>query len=118
MRQRYWYVAGRLEPARLEADDPSQKPATQQDYLYELDKNTSDIVSQILQWQKDHEGEGGGTVRVPELDVDIHLPMNKLSLPQLQRIRRQFITLNRQHGLEKSRIRVLFVDYLNDSFRN
>ena len=95
-----------------------QKPATQQDYLYELDKSTSDIIAQILSWQKDHSGEGGGSVTVVDVEQHIELPTSALSLPQLQRIRRQFISLNRQHTLEKSRMRALFVDYLNDSFRD
>jgi protein KTI12 len=86
--------------------------------MLELDKSTSDIVSQILSWQKDHSGEGGGSIAVPDVEQRLDLPTSTLSLPQLQRIRRQFISLNRQHNLEKSRIRSLFVDYLNDSFRN
>ena len=94
------------------------KPATEQDYLYELDKGTSDIVSTIQQWQKDHEGEGGGEVTIQDVPQKIKLPTTTLTLPQLQRIRRQFITLNRQHTLEKGRIRALFVDYLNDSFQS
>jgi len=94
------------------------KPATEQDYLYELDKGTSDIASAIQQWQKDHEGEGGGEVTIPDVPQRIQLPTTALSLPQLQRIRRQFIALNRQHTLEKGRIRALFVDYLNDSFQS
>ena len=92
------------------------KPATEQDYLYELDNGTSDIVSAIQIWQKDHPGEDGGEVSVPEVPQKIQLPTSALSLSQLQRIRRQFIAMNRQHTLEKSRIRVLFVDYLNDTF--
>jgi protein KTI12 len=84
--------------------------------LYELDKATSDIVAEITAWQKDHPGESGGEVTVKDVDDVLQLPTSTLSLPQLQRLRRQFITLNRQHSLEKSRIRKLFVDYLNDSF--
>jgi protein KTI12 len=96
--------------------DVRQRPATEQNYLYELDKATSDIVSEITSWQKDHPGESGGEIAISGIDSDIQLPTSPLSLPQLQRIRRQFITLNRQHTLEKSRIRQLFVDYLNDAF--
>jgi protein KTI12 len=93
-----------------------QKPATEQNYLYELDKATSDIVAEITSWQRDHPGESGGEIKINSVDAIIELPASTLSLPQLQRIRRQFITLNRQHSLEKSRIRTLFVDYLNDAF--
>lgn len=92
------------------------KPATEQNYLYELDKTTSDVLSQILTWQKDHSGEGGGEITISEVEKPIELPASPMTLPQLQRIRRQFITLNRQHSLSKDRIKHLFVDYLNDQF--
>jgi protein KTI12 len=84
--------------------------------LYQLDKGTSDIVSLILAWQKDHSGEPGGSVSIPTVEKNVELPTSPLTLPQLQRIRRQFISLNRQHTLDKTRIQPLFVDYLNDSF--
>lgn len=90
----------------------------EQNYLYELDRQTSDIVNQIISWQKDHPGEGGGQVTVTSAEEQVQLPVTPLSLPQLQRIRRQFIALNRQHSLDKGRISLLFVDYLNDTFRD
>ncbi|GME26331.1 Protein kti12 [Neofusicoccum parvum] len=93
------------------------RPATEQNYLYELDKTTSDIVSHIVSWQKDHPGEDGGEVTIPDAENAVELPASPVSLPQLQRIRRQFITLNRQHNLPKARVRDLFVDYLNDAFQ-
>lgn len=93
------------------------KPASESDYLYELDKATSDVVSAITTWLQDHPGECGGEVTIPEAAQAVTLPMVAPSLPQLQRLRRQFIALNRQHTLSKSRIRDLYVDYLNDSFR-
>ncbi|KAF2087458.1 chromatin associated protein KTI12 [Saccharata proteae CBS 121410] len=94
------------------------KPATEQNYLYELDKSTSDVVALITSWQKDHPGEEGGEIIVPDADNAVELPASAVSLPQLQRIRRQFITLNRSHSLSKNRIRTLFVDYLNDAFQS
>ena len=93
------------------------KPASQSDYLYELDKTTSDIVAAITGWQRDHAGEEGGEVRIEAVDDAVTLPTTAVGLAQLQRIRRQFIALNRQHNLEKSRIKALFVNYLNDSFK-
>lgn len=96
------------------SDTELQKPATETDYLYELDKASQEILTSILDWQKDHPGEGGG-----ELDFSkdkLQLPANPVSLPQLQRIRRQFISLNRQHNLPKQRIRSSFIEYLNDNF--
>lgn len=73
-------------------------------------------MSQIVTWQKDHPGEDGGEVTIPEAENAVELPTASVSLPQLQRIRRQFITMNRQHSLSKTRVRDLFVDYLNDTF--
>jgi protein KTI12 len=92
-------------------------PATEQNYLYELDKTTSDIVAQISSWQKDHAGESGGEIVVSGVENVIELPANTLGLPRLQRLRRQFITMNRTHSLSKDRIKDLFVDYLNDTFQ-
>lgn len=110
------------------------KPAAEQGYLYELDKTTSEVIAGITAWLQDHAGEGGGEVKVvvgtaaaaeeekeeeqQEGGLVVHLPVTAPSLPQLQRLRRQFITLNRQHSLSKARIRHLFVDYLNDSFQS
>lgn len=96
--------------------DNQQKPATEQNYLYELDKTTSDILAQIMVYQKDHAGEGGGEVKVQDVEKPIELPAAPMTLPQLQRIRRQFINLNRQHSLSKARIKEVFIDYLNAEF--
>ncbi|KAI1818823.1 chromatin associated protein KTI12 [Poronia punctata] len=97
------------------------------DYLYVLDRETQDIVKRILEQQSD---EGGGEVRLPrgggqgEEDLVVELPASKkVGLPQLQRLRRAFMGLNRGGiGLEgvgnmsASRIRKSFVGYLNDNF--
>ncbi|EMC99292.1 hypothetical protein BAUCODRAFT_146255 [Baudoinia panamericana UAMH 10762] len=93
------------------------KPASEQDYLYDLDKTTSDVVAAISTWLSDHSGEGGSQVLIPGSEQEITLPLSAPSVPQLQRLRRQFIGLNRQHSLTKSRIRGLFIDYLNDVFQ-
>ena len=93
------------------------KPASEQNYLYELDKTTSEVISSITTWQQDHPGEGSGQVPIPGSEQPLVLPATPRSLPQLQRLRRQFTALNRQHTLTKARIRDLFVDYLNDAFQ-
>lgn len=69
-----------------------------------------------MTYQKDHEGEGGGEIKVSDVEKPIELPATAMSLPQLQRIRRQFITMNRQHSLSKARVTEVFVDYLNSEF--
>jgi protein KTI12 len=106
----YW-ARCRRRPA-----DSRQKPATEQNYLYELDKTTSDILAQIMTYQKDHDGEGGGQIAVQDVERPIELPATPMTLPQLQRIRRQFITMNRSHSFSKTRIREVFVEYLNSEF--
>ncbi|KAL9125011.1 MAG: hypothetical protein Q9217_005726 [Psora testacea] len=90
-------------------------PATEPDYLYELDKITQSILNNVREWQKDHPGEGGGEIAMAE--DTISLPTNPVTFPQLQRVRRQFISLNRQHKLPKERIQSSFIEYLNDNFR-
>jgi protein KTI12 len=69
-----------------------------------------------MTYQKDHQGEGGGEITVQDVEKRIELPATPMTLPQLQRIRRQFITMNRQHSLSKARVKEVFVDYLNSEF--
>jgi protein KTI12 len=100
------------------------------DYLYVLDRETQDIVKQILDQQSD---EGGDTIIVPngsgkpDQNLVVELPTSKkVGLPQLQRFRRAYMGLNRGGiGLEgvgnlsgTSGIRESFVRYLNDAFEN
>ncbi|MCJ1418491.1 hypothetical protein MMC32_004839 [Xylographa parallela] len=90
-------------------------PAMESDYLYELDKTTQEILQTVLTWQTDHPGESGGAINLTEGTLE--LPTHPLSLPQLQRLRRQYLGLNRQRTLAKNRIRENFVAYLNNSFQ-
>lgn len=75
---------------------------------------TQEVLNFILRWQVDHPGEGGEEISIG--DTSLQLPPTPVSLPQLQRLRRQFIALNRQHDIKKSRIRHSFIEYLNRSF--
>jgi len=95
------------------------KKAASGDYLYELDRSTQGILNVLLEWARDHPGEGGGVVDVGEgsEELVVELPTNPVGLPALQRLRRQFISMNRQNAVEVKRIRESFVGYLNDSFQ-
>jgi protein KTI12 len=101
------------------------------DYLYTLDRETQEIVRLILEQQG--ESDSGMHVKVPsgggdgrkegEGELVVVLPMKKVGLPQLQRMRRAFMGMNRGGiGLEGvgnlavERIRTGFVGYLNDAF--
>jgi protein KTI12 len=97
------------------------------DYLYRLDRETQDVVKRILDQQLD---EGGGQVKIPVTppreagELVVELPSGKkMGLPQLQRLRRAYIGLNRGGiGLEAvgnmsaTQIKESFVWYLNDTF--
>ncbi|KAK6329713.1 hypothetical protein TWF696_003580 [Orbilia brochopaga] len=87
------------------------KPAAEANYLQILDKATQDVVSAVVEHQNMH--GAGGAVIIPEASNKIELPANHIGLPQLQRIRRQFISFNRQHTAEKTRLKNMFVEYLN-----
>jgi protein KTI12 len=104
------------------------KPSSGEDYLYELDRATQEVLARIAEWTKDHAGEGGGEVLLGSDKVDgeegererlvVELPANRtVGLPALQRLRRQFIALNRQNAVSAARIKESFVGYLNDSFQ-
>ncbi|KAH7159957.1 chromatin associated protein KTI12 [Dactylonectria estremocensis] len=100
------------------------------DYLYNLDRETSDIVKRIIEAQR--EDDGMDEVRIPRSSggpqgddgLTVDLPAgSKVGLPQLQRLRRAYMGLNRGGiGLETvgnmsaQRIRETFVRYLNDAF--
>ncbi|KAI0603302.1 chromatin associated protein KTI12 [Biscogniauxia sp. FL1348] len=99
------------------------------DYLYVLERETQEIVKRILDQQGD---DGGGEIKIShgggggggEDDLVVELPTGKkVGLPQLQRLRRAYVGLNRGGiGLENvgnmgpGRIRESFVGYLNDAF--
>ncbi|CAG8979199.1 hypothetical protein HYALB_00011679 [Hymenoscyphus albidus] len=97
------------------------KAPSSEDYLYELDRTTQNILNRILEWSKDHPGEGGGELNVGEgkgEELKVELPANSVGLPALQRIRRQYIGLNRSNAIPMKRIKESFVAYLNDSFES
>lgn len=104
-------------------------PATEADYLYALDKDTSAVVAAIQRYQADHRDLGGhlgGDVRVDGVEDPVVLPAARaLSVAELQRVRRQFLQMMRTQGtmqgagggrgrMERARIKDAFVGYLND----
>ncbi|PNS16591.1 hypothetical protein CAC42_91 [Sphaceloma murrayae] len=100
------------------------KKASEEGYLPFLERVCADVVRQIEAWGREHEGEGGGgggamKVRIEgtEEEAEVQFPMEGVRGPQLQRLRRQFVTMNRVSEVEKKRIGPLFVDYLNDAFQ-
>jgi len=72
------------------------------------------VLNSILEWQRDHPGEGGQDLAIGKETIE--LPTNPVSLPQLQRMRRQFLAMNRKTQVPKARIRGAFAEYLNGNF--
>lgn len=117
---------------------------TEEGFLYRLDKETQAVVSKVLEWTKDHEGEEGGVIdmeddaqkqerlkkkgskqkpkshydeeEAEEEGLTLQLPQKKLGVPVLQRLRRQYIQLQRMQPTESRRIKEGFVAFLNQSF--
>ncbi|QSZ29359.1 hypothetical protein DSL72_003873 [Monilinia vaccinii-corymbosi] len=96
------------------------KAHSSEGFLYELDKTTQVVLNRILEWSKDHPGEGGGGISIGQNpkgeELVVELPGNPVGLPALQRLRRQFISLQRMNAVPVERIKETFVRYLNDSF--
>ncbi|KAI9799729.1 MAG: hypothetical protein M1833_003848 [Piccolia ochrophora] len=97
-----------------------------------LTSTTQSILTTILTFQSDHPGETGLEVPITTTSLQggrpdshkgrptIHLPSTTpVTLPQLQRIRRQFIGLHKGGGggaVNEERVAGMFVDFLNDAF--
>ena len=89
-----------------------QRTATEPDSLFELEKGTQDVVATIMQRVQD----GGGEVKITGVEKVLEVPVDGVTLGQLQRLRRTFVQYQRNHPAEKGRIRELFVEYLNGQF--
>ncbi|GFO04337.1 protein kti12 homolog [Plakobranchus ocellatus] len=86
------------------------QPLASTNFLYQLDKCTQDVVNAILAAQKT--SVPGDHISVP--DAKEHLVFTRtLTLAELQRHRRQFITYSKSHPVsDTSKIGNLFVQYL------
>lgn len=132
-------------------------PASEEGYLHVLDRVTQGVLGQVSAHQATHPDSMGGAlaVAVPGSGLgrdeesggkrgndggrlELQLPTQTLSMPHLQRLRRQFTALQRQqmgaqgmggvaraaddrggNGENRSkRIARLFVDWLNDRFES
>lgn len=88
-----------------------QKPTSGNNFLQELERQTQDVISKVLQHQQLN-GIGRVVIDNPQ-GIYIDLPPNPVSISQLQRIRRTYIGLNRMRSVQTDRIITLFSDYLN-----
>jgi tRNA uridine 5-carbamoylmethylation protein Kti12 len=81
------------------------KQTTPTDYLYELDRITQKIISELNGMQSD-----GLSVNIMGKIVNL---ARKFTLLELNRIRRKFITLHKMNTLNSNDIGPLFLEYLN-----
>lgn len=102
------------------------KPAKQSNFMQLLEIETSKVNKILLQHLKEQDsiGNGNGAGQLTRImiqgdDVDdpncIFVDLNSISinLAKLQRLKRQFIQLNKLRDLDLDRIMVLYSDYLN-----
>lgn len=120
----YKNVANRETDKLLQSLKPNVatvlKPAAPPDLFQFLDTETTYVLKKIMNHLRSNVVSGSTRVFISESkDVNdsncmfIDLPCDSIGIAQLQRIRRQFIAMNKLRNMEQSRIIPLFVDYLN-----
>ncbi|CCE64145.1 hypothetical protein TPHA_0G03040 [Tetrapisispora phaffii CBS 4417] len=99
------------------------KPASQTNFMQMLDMETTRVVKTIMNEVKIAQSIGSKyspriivSEDVKDINEDgcvyVDLPVSGVTLPLLQRLKRQFISLNKVRDMEKDRIVHLFADYL------
>ncbi|XP_071538624.1 protein KTI12 homolog isoform X1 [Panulirus ornatus] len=87
------------------------QPLSSTNFLFELDRTTQDVTNCIISAQKTV--VTGDKIRVPGVDELLSLG-RKVTLAELTRARRQFISYTKMHPVEDSmKLRSLFVQYVN-----
>ncbi|OBA16964.1 chromatin associated protein KTI12 [Metschnikowia bicuspidata var. bicuspidata NRRL YB-4993] len=90
------------------------KPTSGNDYLQELDRRTLEVISKVVQHQQLTSTGGRVVVDFAE-GLYVEIPGDVVSIAQLQRIRRTFVSLNRMRSIDVGRIASMFVEYVNKS---
>ncbi|VDM46749.1 unnamed protein product [Toxocara canis] len=91
-------------------------PLAASNFLHDLDRITQEVVSTVFEQQK--AASPGGSITIPYCsDNDEQVIFNRArTLPELTRLRRQFISYTKTHPVEdKSKIVSMFVNYLNSN---
>lgn len=98
------------------------KAASHTNSLQILDSEASSVIKIIMKYMQQNVVSGGTSriILTPEnTDLNdpncfyVDLSLQNCSMPQLQRIKRQFVAMNRLRNLEQDRVKPLFVEYLN-----
>ncbi len=81
-----------------------------------MEKALQDIITSIMEQQRNGILYGGGKFKVPKATTHIEIPLtaSQVSLAELRRLKRQFTQLNKFHTqIEPEKVANLFVEYLN-----
>ncbi|XP_046378253.2 protein KTI12 homolog [Haliotis rufescens] len=91
------------------------QPLSSTNFLYELDRITQETLTAMMEAQK--MGLPGDKITIPGATEKIELTRT-ITLSELHRQRRQFITYTKMHPVEDTaRLANMFVQYLNNSLR-
>ncbi|KAG0689768.1 hypothetical protein C6P40_004523 [Pichia californica] len=93
------------------------KPAVGSNYLQQLDRLTNQVVSDIVGYQQI---DSFGKLKIKNIDNSdcyVEVPSIQTSTATLQRIKRNFINLNRVRNVDSHRIIPLFTEYLTSNLR-
>lgn len=88
------------------------QPLSSTNFLYELDRISKEIVSAVLDSQKT--AVPGESIKILNATEKVSLSKH-LTMAELQRIRRQFLTYMKMHPCDINNISNVFVQYLNNS---
>lgn len=90
------------------------QPLQPTNFMYELDKVTSDIVKHIISSQ--HQAMPGEKIRVPDAgEIQLH---KHCTMAELNKIRRQFVTYMKMNPLtDCSKLSTMFVQYLQTALQ-
>jgi len=86
-------------------------PLSSTNFLYELDKITKEITDVIL---KAKTGGSRGEIQIPGHD-NLGINVTNVSIPQLMKLRRQYLTYSKMHAPEVSQIPRLYIQFLKSS---
>ncbi|QPG73169.1 hypothetical protein FOA43_000475 [Brettanomyces nanus] len=94
------------------------KPAAASDYLQELDRLTSKVVDSVIQYQNLNQIGGKVLIKAKNERTDaqsiyINMPAVNVSIAQLQRLRRTYVSMNRMRSIDNQSIIPLFVQFID-----
>ncbi|XP_011500545.1 PREDICTED: protein KTI12 homolog [Ceratosolen solmsi marchali] len=84
-------------------------PLSSANYLYDIDRITQEIVNEIISAKQIGIDSN---IKIPKYNVTVQCSG---SVPQLAKLRRQFLTYSKMQQLETEQIPTLFIQYLNKS---